>query len=86
MVSSERMCDNPPMDIAGKQMRDRPFVFERGRPRVRALDSEREDGAAWLRVSPQRRIEAVEFLRADFAGVDYATQRLSRLLVIARQT
>ena len=58
------------------------FVFERGKPRVRALDSERTDGAEWLRASRQRRIEAVEFLRADFVGANYATQRLSGKLHI----
>jgi len=61
------------------------FVFERGKPRVRALDSERTDGVEWLRASRQRRIEAVEFLRADFVGANYATQRLSRLFGITRQ-
>jgi hypothetical protein len=39
----------------------------------------------WLRVSLQRRIEAVEFLRADFVGANYATQRLSRFFGITRQ-
>ena len=66
-------------------MRDRTFVFERGKPRVRKLDAERTDGTEWLQVSPQRRIAAVEFLRADFVGPDYATQRLSRFLGITRQ-
>jgi uncharacterized membrane protein len=61
------------------------FVFERGKLRVRALDSERTDGVEWLRASRQRRIEAVEFLRADFVGANYATQRLSRLFGITRQ-
>ena len=61
------------------------FVFERGKPRVRALDSERTDGVDWLRVSLQRRIEAVEFLRADFTGATYASQRLSRFLGITHQ-
>lgn len=60
------------------------FVFERGKPRVRALDSERTDGAEWLRASRQRRIEAVEFLRADFVGANYATQRLSRFFSIMK--
>ena len=61
------------------------FVFERGKPRVRALDSDRTDGVDWLRVSRQRRIQAVEFLRADFMGATYASQRLSRFLGITRQ-
>ena len=39
------------------------FVFERGKPRVRALDSERTDGAEWLHASRQRRIEAEGGLR-----------------------
>jgi hypothetical protein len=64
---------------------ERSFCFERGKVSVRAFDSERTDGAEWLRVSPQRRIEAVEFLRAGFVGANYATQRLSRFLGIARQ-
>ena len=79
------MCDNV-TTVGGRLcMTDTAFVFERGKPRVRALDSERTDGADWLRVSPQRRIAAVEFLRADFVGPDYATQRLSRFLGFARQ-
>lgn len=73
------------MNLARKRMAESPFVFERGKPRVRTLDSERTDGAEWLRVSPQRRIEAVEFLRADFMGSDYATQRLPRLLGITHR-
>jgi len=68
-----------------KQMTENTFTFQRGKPRVRAFDSERTDGAEWLRVPRQRRIEAVEFLRADFVGADYATQRLSRFFGITRQ-
>jgi len=67
------------------QVSDSGFVFERGKPRIRAFEAERTDGAEWLKVSPQRRIEAVEFLRAGFVGSNYATQRLSRFLGIARQ-
>ena len=73
------------MKRGDKLVSDKPFQFERGALRVRPLDAERTDGAEWLRVSPQRRIEAVEFLRAGFAGANYATQRLSRFLGIARQ-
>jgi len=73
------------MPANAKRMLDRTFVFEHGKPRVRMLGEERADGADWLRTSPQRRIAAVEFLRADFVGPNYATQRLPRLLGIARQ-
>ncbi len=62
------------------------FIFQRGKPRVRHLESERTDGSDWLRVTPQKRIEALEFLRADFMGPHYATQRISRFLGITRQT
>ena len=61
------------------------FKFERSKPRGRALDADRTDGAGWLRELPQTRIAAVEFLRADFAGPGYAAQRLSRFLAITRQ-
>ena len=73
------------MDETNHTKSEDSFVFERGKPRVRAFDSERTDGAEWLRVSLQRRIEAVEFLRADFVGANYATQRLSRFFGITRQ-
>ena len=73
------------MNVADYPKSEDLFVFERGKPRVRALASERTDGAEWLRASRQRRIEAVEFLRADFVGENYASQRLSRFFGITRQ-
>jgi hypothetical protein len=86
MACSGWFCDTVSMVMDNKRTPDETFRFERGKPRVRSLDTERTDGAEWLRVSPQRRLAAVEFLRANFVGPDYVSKRLSRLLVITRQT
>jgi hypothetical protein len=77
LYSKESKRHNLDMNEANHLKPEDPFVFERGKPRVRALDSDRTDGVEWLRASMQRRIETVEFLRADFVGANYATQRLS---------
>lgn len=62
-----------------------PFTFERTKVRIRSLDSERDDGDYWLTQSLERRVEAVEFLRAGFVGEQYASQRLPRILRVTQQ-
>lgn len=79
------MCDTSGMQAGEKHEPETDFVFQLGKPSVRPLGSERTDGTEWLSVSPQRRIAAVEFLRAGFAGPSYATQRLSRFLGVTRR-
>ena len=79
-------CDNVCMKSTRSKTASAPFHFERGKVSVRRLNEERKDGSEWLRETPQKRIEAVEFLRAGFPGAkDYASQRISRFLVITRQ-
>jgi hypothetical protein len=79
------MCDTGDMQENGIHGTETNFVFQRGKPSVRPLGSERSDGAEWMSASPQKRIAAVEFLRSGFAGPSYATQRLSRFLGVARR-
>lgn len=62
-----------------------PFRLLREKPRRRPLDSPRDDGRDWLDRTPQERIAAVEFLRAQSMEPGHVEQRLSRLLVITRR-
>jgi len=60
------------------------FHLDRTSVRVRRLDTPRTDVAYWLTQPVARRVAAVEFLRQQVHGVDYAAQRMERVLTAYR--
>lgn len=60
------------------------FTLDRSFFRIRSRDDERDEVDYWLTQPPQRRIQAVEFLRESFHGRAYS-QRLERLFKIVER-
>lgn len=56
------------------------FELDRRFFRVRGRDEDSGEGPYWMTQPPERRIQAIEFLRESFHGRAYSSQRLERLL------
>ena len=61
------------------------FEFEKTKFRKRKLTDEDPDAGMWLAESPQRRLEAQEFLRQSFHGKDYAAKGIQRVYRVYRR-
>lgn len=61
------------------------FELDRSVVRVRALGDDTRELEYWLTQSPQRRLQAIEFLRESFHGHGYPAQGLERVLTLTRR-
>lgn len=61
------------------------FEFEHTKIRKRKLTDDDPDQAMWLFETPQRRLEALEFIRQNHNGINYATERIQEVHRIIRR-
>ena len=61
------------------------FEFEKTKIRKRRLTDSDPDEGMWMNESPQRRLDAVEFMRQSFNGSSYAANSIQRVYRITRR-
>lgn len=61
------------------------FEFEKTRIHKRRLTDNDPEEKRWMNESPQRRLEALEFMRQSFNGSNYATDTIQRVYRITRR-
>jgi hypothetical protein len=61
------------------------FQLDRKAFRIRSLADDTTEVEYWLTQRPERRIQAIEFLRETFHGHGYPAQGLERVLTITRR-
>lgn len=62
------------------------FELDRRFFRVRERDEDSGEGQYWMTQPPERRIQAIEFLRESFHGRAYTSQRLERFFKVVERT
>ena len=61
------------------------FEFEKTKIRKRRLTDSDPDEGMWINESPQRTLDAVEFMRQNFNGSNYVTNSIQRIYRITRR-
>ena len=61
------------------------FNLDRTIVSVRSLHDEPDDLAYWLTQPPERRLQAVEYLRESFHGHAYPSQRIERVFALTER-
>jgi hypothetical protein len=64
---------------------DDPFSIDRSHFRIRSIDDDDSELEYWLTQTPERRLQALEFLRENYHGHEYRSQGLERILRITKQ-